>query len=381
MDIDLDSQKSQRNQILKALYKRFGKDKVLNIATFGKMGTKSAILSACRGLDVDDSTAHFLTGMIPEERGVNWSLHDCLYGNKAKERQPQKEFIAEVDKYSDKRLRETMLGFEGLIDKRSIHASGIYIYNEPYFCRNAMMISPGGVRTTQFDMSDSDFRGGVKFDFLTVEILDKIRGTIDHLLEKGDLIWQGSLRATYNKYLFPSKLEYKAKEMWKMASEGEVVSLFQFDSPQGGKAIREVAPVNLVEMAAANSLMRLSSKGSKMQPLEKYIKYRENIELWYEEMFRFGLNNEEIEIMKKQLGWTFGIAATQEDLMELVMDKNIAGFTVVEAHKARKAIAKKKPKLLEQFKKDFFTKAEERTDARPKIIEYVWNFCIVPQLG
>lgn len=381
MDIDLDSQKTQRSQILEALNEDFGENRVLNISTFGTIGSKSSIISACRGLDIDDSVAHYLSGLIPEERGMNWPLHDVIYGNEKKGRKPQNEFNAKLKEYDDKKLRKTILAFEGIIDKRSIHASGIYIYNEDYYKRNAMMMSPSGVPTTQFDMSDSDYQGGVKFDFLTVMILDKIRVAMEHLIDNGQMERQATLRETYNKYLLPNELEHYDEEMWKLAEEGKVVSLFQFDTVVGGKAIREVGPRNLVELATANSLMRLASGDADIQPLEKFIKYRNNIELWYEEMYINGVTEGEAEILKGYLDFSYGIAATQEDIMEILMDKNIADFTVVEAHAARKAIAKKKPKLIKQFKKDYYKRAKQRAGTRDELIEYVWNFLIVPQLG
>jgi len=381
MDIDLDSQKSQRGQILKALNVEFGEDRVLNIATFGTIGSRSSITSACRGLGIDESEALYLTGLVPEERGANWPLADVIFGNKEKERGVQQEFVSKLGEYEDKKLQETILAFEGIIDKRSIHASGIYIYNEPYYKRNALMMSPSDVPTTQFDMSDSDFMGGVKFDFLTVKILDKIRITMNHLITNGAMERQETLRETYDKYLSPAVLEYDNLEMWDKAAKGEIVSLFQFDTMVGSKAIREVAPHSLVEMATANSLMRLSSSGGSIQPLDKFIKFRKDISLWYEEMHLQGLNEDEIMIMKKHLDKSYGIAATQEDIMEILMDESISGFTVVEAHKARKAIAKKKAKLIDKLKEDYFDKAKERTGAREEIINYVWNHCVVPQLG
>jgi len=289
--------------------------------------------------------------------------------------------VSKLGEYEDKKLQETILAFEGIIDKRSIHASGIYIYNEPYYKRNALMMSPSDVPTTQFDMSDSDFMGGVKFDFLTVKILDKIRITMNHLITNGAMERQETLRETYDKYLSPAVLEYDNLEMWDKAAKGEIVSLFQFDTMVGSKAIREVAPHSLVEMATANSLMRLSSSGGSIQPLDKFIKFRKDISLWYEEMHLQGLNEDEIMTMKKHLDKSYGIAATQEDIMEILMDESISGFTVVEAHKARKAIAKKKAKLIDKLKEDYFDKAKERTGAREEIINYVWNHCVVPQLG
>lgn len=62
---------------------------------------------------------------------------------------------------------------------------------------------------------------------LTVSALDRIHQTLNYMLEDGTIEWQGSLKATYDKYLHPSVLDYDSPEMWRMASDGEIRSLFQ----------------------------------------------------------------------------------------------------------------------------------------------------------
>lgn len=161
-DVDIDTEGAKRQQILKALKRKFGNDRVLQIATFGTEGSKSALKTACRGLSIDSDIAQFLSGMIPFERGENWSLRDCLEGNEEKERKPIKEFIREIEQYP--KLKETALRIEGLVNKRSSHAAGIIIFNDHYSKSNAMMKTPKGAETTQFNMGDSEKMGSVKYD-------------------------------------------------------------------------------------------------------------------------------------------------------------------------------------------------------------------------
>lgn len=335
-DIDIDTEGSKRQQILQALRKHFGEDRVLQVCTFGTEGSKSALLTACRGLGIDVDTAQYLTSLIPFERGQNWSLSDCFFGNEEKGRKPIKELINEVEKYP--RLKETALKIEGLVNKRSIHAGGVIIFNEPYYKSNAMMKAPNGTPITQFNLGDSEALGNVKFDLLTVECLDKIRATLDMLLEHGEIEWQGSLRATFNRYLHPQSIDFDEPRLYEMLGSGEVMDLFQFSTEVGHLAAVKVKPKNLLETAAANSLMRLMSEGGE-QPIDTFIKYKNDISLWYEEMRNYGLNDEEIKVMEEHLLKLNGVADTQESVMLLSMDKRIAGFDVKWANKLRKAIA------------------------------------------
>lgn len=335
-DIDIDTEGSKRKQILQALRRHFGEDRVLQVCTFGTEGSKSALLTACRGLGIDVDTAQYLTGLIPFERGQNWTLSDCFFGNEGKGRKPVRELINEVEKYP--RLKETALKIEGLVNKRSIHAGGVIIFNEPYYKSNAMMKAPNGTPITQFNLGDSEALGNVKFDLLTVECLDKIRATLDMLLEHGEIEWQGSLRATFNKYLHPQNINFNEPKLYEMLGSGEVMDLFQFSTEVGHLAATKVKPKNLLETAAANSLMRLMSEGEE-QPIDTFIKYKNDISLWYEEMKSYGLNDEEIKVMEEHLLKLNGVADTQESVMLLSMDKRIAGFDVKWANKLRKAIA------------------------------------------
>jgi coenzyme F420-reducing hydrogenase alpha subunit len=101
------------------------------------------------------------------------------------------------------------------------------------------------------------------------------------MLEDGTMEWQGSLRATYNKYLAPQVLDYTSAEMWDMVGRGEISSLFQFDTLVGSQAIKSIQPKSLTELAISSSLMRLMADGE--LPLEKYARFKRVPELWYDD--------------------------------------------------------------------------------------------------
>lgn len=376
-DIDIDTEGSKRPQILKALKNHFGKDKVLQVCTYGTEGSKSALQTACRGLGIDSDISLYLSGMIPFERGQNWSLADCFNGNEEKQRKPVKELIREVEKYPN--LKEVAMKLEGTINKRSIHAGGIVLFNDPYYKTNAMMKAPNGTEITQFNLSDSEAVGNVKYDLLTIEALDKIRTTLDTLLEFEEIKWQDNLRKTFDYYLHPDNINKDNPKFYQMLGSGEVMDLFQFSTEIGLQSAVKVKPSNLLETAAANSLMRLMSDGEE-QPIDTFIKFKNDISKWYEEMESYGLNDDEIKVMENHLLKLNGVADTQESVMLLSMDKKIAGFDVKMANKLRKAIAKKSNKVMEECYVEFFKKGKELGN-REEILKYVWDVQIKRQLG
>lgn len=342
-------------------------------------------MTACRGYrsedhpyGIDKDEAAYISSMIKSERGFNWSITDTYYGNTEKEREASREFQKQVDKYPG--LIEIMLGIEGLISGRSSHASGVYIYNHPYVELNAMMKAPNGSDVSQFDMDDSDYMGGLKFDYLTVQALDTMRTTIDILIEDGYVEEKGSIRETYMSILDPDEL-VDSKEIWDLAASGKVLGLFQFETAVGGDAIAKVEPDDLIEAAHVNSLMRLmpTERGGEA-PTDKFVRFKNNISLWYTEMKDQGLNEEEVKVMEAHLEKFYGVAADQETLMKISMDPAISNFTLTQANGLRKAVAKKNPVVMEKVKIEFF-ECGLAAGTRSELLNYVWQFVAMPQAG
>lgn len=376
-DIDVDSEASKRPQIFRSLKEVFGYDNVLNIATFKTEGSKSAFLTSCRGLGIDIDSAQEIADMIPSERGKLWSLIECFEGNEELDRKPIKELIKRVEEYP--LLKETALKIEGLICGRSVHASGVYIFKDGYLEQSAFMRAPKGQPITCWNMEDNDTVGALKMDCLTIQALDKIRQTMNLLSEYGRIEWKETLRDTYDAYLHPDRLEYDSSEMWDILKNRQVLDLFQYETMVGQQTIDKIHPSNIMEMSIGNSLMRLMSDGTE-SPLDKYARFKLDITQWYTEMKEHSLTPEEIEVMKGQLLINYGIAGEQENLMTLSMDKGISNFDVAEANLLRKAVAKKKADVLGKAKKLFFEKGL-KNGTREELLNYVWDFCVMPQSG
>lgn len=394
-DIDLDLAPSRRPSILseikseRAQYLKADLDPQFKanlgctmIATFGTETTKSAILTACRGyrskdypsgIDVDD--AQYMTGLIPIERGFLWPLQDVIHGNPEKERKPVKPFLSFVNQFPG--LLDIMLNIEGLVNKRSSHASGVILFSDDPFEHCCFMKTPKGEIITQWDLHKLEAAGNVKYDFLVVEVLDKIIQAIQLLQEDGEIDPTLSLREVYDKYFHPDVFPMDDKDMWKALQDGEVLNAFQFDSEVGGRAMKKIAPKSLQELADANGLMRLmpSEKGAEM-PLDKYVRFKDNIQLWYKEMDDAGLSKTEQKILEPYFLSSYGVPPSQEQLMRMLMDPNICDFSLADANAARKIVGKKQmskiPALHEKVLKS----------ARSQLLgEYVWKNGIGPQMG
>lgn len=163
-DIDIDLSPSKRKMIFEKIREERGELNLIQVCTFGTETLKSAINSGCRGYRSKEypdglpiETAQYLSSLIPKERGFLPPLKDVLYGNEEKGTKPIKSFINEIEKYPG--LLEILEAIEGLKNKRGQHASGVVLYNKTPFETNALMRSPNGDLTTQYDLHTSEKLG------------------------------------------------------------------------------------------------------------------------------------------------------------------------------------------------------------------------------
>lgn len=394
-DIDIDLCPSKRPLILQKIKEERGANFLSEIdelsrknlgctliATFGTEGTKSSILTACRGYrsedfpdGIDVDTAQYLSSLIPSERGFLWPLKDVVYGNKDKDRKPITPFIAEINQYPG--LLDIAMAIEGLINKRSSHASGVILFDEDPYEFGCFMKTPKGEIITQWDLHKCEACGMTKYDFLVTEVQDKIAETIKLLQKYNKIDSNLTLREVYNKYLHPEVLPLDDETIWKALQENSVLNIFQFDSDVGSQAAKKIKPTNIMEMADANGLMRLmtAEKGAET-PMEKYIRYKNNLSLWYQEMDRAGLTKEEQTAVEPYFKQSYGVPPSQEQLMRMLMDDKICGFSLKEANAARKIVGKKQMAKIPELHQQILDKATS-----PALGKYIWECGVGPQMG
>lgn len=378
-DIDVDSEGRRRPVVLQKIKEAAqadGGDSTC-VCTFGTLGTRSAILTAARGLGIDVDVAQYLATMIPQERGFLWPLKDCIQGNPEKDRKPIKQLIEEFRKYPG--FLEMAKAIEGLVCQMGIHACGLVVFNVPVYTYNAMMKAPNGTEVTQFDLGDTEYMGGLKMDCLSVEALDKIHTTLDLLLADNMIEWQGTLKSTYDKYLHPDVLDRDAPEMWHKIWRNEIIDIFQMDSTVGKQSLSLVKPESIPQMAAVNSLMRLVPEKGQKTPTEEYVIYKQHPELIKKEIDDLVATDEEKEILYEFMKQYTGVLESQESAMLAVM-LPFTNYDVPHANKIRKIIAKKKMKEITSARAEYFQTGLDN-GVSEDILRYIWDVQIKRQLG
>ncbi len=380
-DIDIDLTPSKRKLILDKIREERGQLNVVQVATFGTESSKASIQCACKGYrskdcpkGIDVDIAQYMSSLVPVERGIVWSLNDCFYGNEEKERKPVKELVRQFNQYPG--LLEIALGVEGLVCRRGQHASGVMMYNNSPFETTALMRSPNGDITTQFDLKKSEEVGDTKFDFLVTDICDKISVCLDLLQERGYFNDCKTKREIYNKYLHPQVLNLKNPRIWEALANGEVQDVFQFNTQIGIETAKAIRPHTPAELTSANALLRLVAPPGQERPLDRYIAFKNNINLWYKEMTQAGLTPEEQKILEPYYKRDYGVPCSQEMLMLMVMDPKISHFTLAESNQCRKVLAKKKIKEIPKVKEKFLAQCPTKT-----LGEYAWKTMMEPQMS
>ena len=341
--------------------------------------SKSAILTACRGLEIDNDVGSFLASMIESDRGQQRSLHDTYYGNPEKDFQPNKTFVAEINKYPN--LWEVAQRIEGLVTGQSSHAGGVIIYDEDITKTNSLMKLKSGDYVTAYDLHQSEELSDVKIDMLATEGLVRIRTCLDLLTEAGYIDKNLSLKERYFKFLGPYNINRDDPKMWENIWNGKVISLFQMEQDSGIKGIKLIKPKSVEELAVLNSVIRLmaSEKGAE-QPLDTWARYREDITQWYNEMREYGLKEEDVQWLAHHPAITQGMCESQESAMILVQEEKCGGNSLAWADRMRKGIAKKKPAELAKIREEYYANAEKK-GCDKKLVTYVLEKLISCQFG
>ena len=375
-DIDTDSEPCKKYAIIQAVKDYFGEDKVLNVATFTVVSSKTAIERACKGLGISDDTAGYLKSLIPVNRGKVAKLKDCIYGNEKEGIKPLTTLVNEMKKYPN--LIECALGISGVIANRSIHAAGLTVSNQSYTNYLGAMRAPNGTMCTAYDLWDSESVSLTKFDLLTVSALQKEHKAMDAMLKDGVIKWQGSVRDTYNKYFHPDVIDYDTPEMWDSISK--MYSCFEFDTPISVKALSATHPKSVMDLSATNSLLRLMPDNADETPINRYIRYKKDKNEWIQDTIKYGLNDDERQCLSEYLADAYYMADSQEKVMRLSQDRRVAGYTLKESNKLRKSIARKDPKLQEEARQQFYEHGQ-KLGTRQVFLNYIWNVVFAASMG
>lgn len=381
-DIDVDMCPSKRPELFQKIREERGELGCVQVCTFGTISSRAAVKISCRGYRSDKypegiplEEAEYMTSLIPSERGFVWTIEDCLYGNEEKGRKPVQQFINEVNKYEG--LDNILSHISGIVNQRGVHASGVNFYDDEPCKTAAFMKAKDGSWVTQYSLHDAEYVGDTKYDLLVTEVQDVITQCLELLQENNQISKDLTLKEAYNKYLHPDVIDFNDPKIWSQIETGKTLKLFQFDGNVGRQAAKMLKPKSLEELANVNSIMRLmpEKKGAETSS-QRYQRMKADISQWYQEMELAGLSDAEVKILEPHYLPAYGTPNSQEQLMLIVMDENICGFSLAEANTLRQTIGKKLMERIPEMRELIKSKA-----ASPALGEYIWTTAALPQLG
>ena len=324
-DIDCDFCKDRRDEVIRYVEDRYGKENVAQIITFGTMKARAAVRDVGRVLEMPYFEVDRIAKLIPPDLGMTL--------DRALKVEPRLgEMIRENPKIGE--LFEYARGIEGLSRHASTHAAGVVIANRPITEYVPLYRNSNGDITTQFSMKHIEKVGLVKFDFLGLRTLTAIHDTLV------------LLRELRNEEVDLETLSLSDPETYAMLSRGDTAGVFQCESRGFTDLLLRLKPDRFTHLIDAVALYRPGPLQSGM--VEDFIQRRhgqKKIEYLLPEL-------------KEILRETYGVIVYQEQVMQIAAA--LAGFSMGEADVLRKAMGKKDPELMEQQKRRFLDGARER---------------------
>ena len=318
--------------------------------------------------------------MIQSDRGIQRSLSQTFYGDEDEGFLPNKQFVYEMT-HNYPELWEVAQKIEGLVNRLGSHAGGVIFVDEPFTNCTSLMRAPNGNLITAFELHDAEKVNLIKYDILSVEALDKIHTCLDLLLEQGYIQDKGNLKDTYESVVGIYNLERKNHKMWEMVWNHEIPSLFQMEKQSGIQGIALVHPESVDDLATLNSVIRLMAqeKGGEI-PTSKFARFKNNINLWYEEMDEWGLTKEEQKVLEPILKISYGICESQEKFMQLTQIPECGGFDLTWSDRLRKSIAKKNPTEFEKLEEEYYQNIKDK-NLSYNLCNYVWRVLVCMSRG
>ncbi|PXV91728.1 DNA polymerase III catalytic subunit DnaE type [Lachnotalea glycerini] len=315
-DIDIDFCYERRQEVIDHVVEQYGKDRVVQIVTFGTMAARGVIRDVGRVMDLPYAFVDSISKMIPTELGI--TIEKALKGNpelrKLYEENEQVKYLIDMSK----RL-------EGLPRHTSMHAAGVVISQKPVDEYVPLSRASDGSITTQFTMTTLEELGLLKMDFLGLRTLTVIQNACK------------IIKNTRGIDLDMDHLDFKDKQVFDSICTGKTEGLFQLESSGMKGFMKELKPQNLEDIIAGISLYRPGP----MDFIPQYIRGKKNA----------GSITYDCPQLEPILAPTYGCIVYQEQVMQIVRD--LAGYTLGRSDLLRRAMSKKKASVMEKERQNF----------------------------
>ncbi len=314
-DIDIDFCVERRQEVIDYVTEKYGKDRVVQIVTFGTMAARMVIRDVGRVLDMPYAFVDSVAKAVPMELGITIS--------KALTMNPELKNMYEGDNEVHK-LIDMSLRLEGLPRHTSIHAAGVVISPREVDDFVPVSRAADGTITTQYTMVTLEELGLLKMDFLGLRNLTVIKNATEGVLSLDEI-------------------DYDDKNVFEMISAGKTEGVFQLESAGMKSFMKELKPESLEDIIAGISLYRPGP----MDFIPKYIAGKND------------RNNIVYDCPELEpiLSPTYGCIVYQEQVMQIV--RELAGYSYGRSDLVRRAMSKKKASVMEKEKNNFIYGNEE----------------------
>ena len=328
-DIDIDFCYERRSEVIDYVVKKYGKDCVSQIVTFGTLAAKGVIRDVGRVMDLPYSFCDTIAKMIPNE--LNITIEKALQMN------PELRGMYESDE-NVRTLIDMSKRLEGLPRHTSMHAAGVVISQKAMDEYVPLSRASDGTITTQFIMTTIEELGLLKMDFLGLRTLTVIKDAAD-LVYKNHGIKIDVNHIDYNDHTDPDAvlIDYNDKKVLDYIGTGRTEGVFQLESAGMKNFMKELKPQNLEDVIAGISLYRPGP----MDFIPQYIRGKNR-----PDTIRYDCPQLE-PILKP----TYGCIVYQEQVMQIV--RNLAGYTLGRSDLVRRAMSKKKASVMEKERQNF----------------------------
>jgi DNA polymerase-3 subunit alpha len=319
-DIDIDFSDERRDEVIRYVVQKYGKDRVAQIVTFGTMGAKAAIRDVGRAMNLGYSEVDRVAKMIPAQLGM--TIGKALQQN---------ESLAEWQSKDGniRRLVETAQSVEGMVRHTSTHAAGVIISREPLTDYVPLQEGTEDCALTQYPMEALERLGLLKMDFLGLRNLSIIERTLYHIEQ-----------STGKKIDF-DLLGDDDPKTYALLCRADTTGVFQLESQGVRNVLRELKPTQFEDIIAVISLYRPGP----MEYIPDFIHAKHG-----RTQIRYPHSN--LEAILKD---TYGIIVYQEQIMKIA--SVMAGFSLGEADLLRRAVSKKKRDVLDEQRQRFMAGA------------------------
>ncbi len=338
-DVDIDIQDTRRGEVIQYCVEKYGKDRVANIVTFGRMAARNAVRDVSRVLQVPYAEADRLAKMIPPPVQ---GRHILLATSIKKNRELKQEYETNE---TAKKVFDLAVQMEGTIRSHGVHAAGVVIAPEDIVRYTPLEMAQKGVVATQYSMGPIEDLGLLKMDFLGLSNLTTIKNALR------------IIKRVHNVDININEISFEDSKTYELLQRADTVGVFQLESAGMKRYLKQLKPTTFEDIISMVALYRPGP----MQFIDEFIA-RKN-----------GHNKIRYlhPAMKPALENTYGVIVTQEQVMQI--SKEMCGFSGGQADTLRKAIGKKNPQMLAKMKTEFIEGAIKTVGADVAFMEKFWK--------